>query len=402
MLKYYNQIVDDPLMLINEILREAPLADFDMIGDPDTEGSFRPDDLKKFRNPVWRDKIVNAFKNTPYKFNIYMLNGEGGRVSIGGRDLEVRDLGNLEKYVGINPMSVVARLIGKEPPDTKDSITVLMVENEGTNRVGLTPWMLAHRTAHALLYAGQQADRSTSAGYWQANTIRAFYGTMDSLINESVRYLEHSQNFSHMNWNSPGRSVAQVIGKMRSAKTGNLASVAEFYVEVIAQYLVTGAVSFNRPDLDDKGRTAIDPAEGIIPADMRSLARVVDSAEEFVNRLKDYQEPRKPTSSYNGYDDTGKLVATSSRPDRLAALGYTVKEKKPTRYQIGKYNKQVKSRQKMIDEWNDWKSLGLLDWLQQPNTQTSQFDRHLDQYEPSLAKKIEAILQMCVGKALIL
>ena len=392
-------------MLINEILREAPLADFDMIGDPDTEGSFRPDDLKKFRNPVWRDKIANAFRKTPYKFNIYMLNGEGGRVSLKGSDIEVRDLNNLSKYVGINPMSVVSRLIGKEPPDTEDSITVLMVENEGTNRVGLTPWMLAHRTAHALIYAGQEADKSSSQGYFRSQTIQSFYGTMNSLINETARYLEKSQYYQYFDWDSASSSaanVAKAIGKMRSAKTGNLTNISEFYVEIIAQYLVSGKVSFERPELDDKGRAAVDPAIGIIPEDILGLARIVNSPIEFVDRLKGYEEPAYPGTSYNGYDKNGKLYATSSRPDRLEAMGYTVKEMKPTRHRIGQYNKQVKKRQKMIDEWKDWKSLGLLDWEQQPNTQTSQFDKHLDQYEASLGRKIEAILQMCVGKAVIL
>ena len=69
--------------------------------------------------------------------------------------LEVRNLDNLKKYVGVNPISLVARLIGKEPPEASKSITIVMVENESTNRISMTPWILAHRVGHAVIYAGQ-------------------------------------------------------------------------------------------------------------------------------------------------------------------------------------------------------------------------------------------------------
>lgn len=247
-------------MLIRDILNEAPLADFDMIGDPDTEGSFRPDDLKKFRNQQWREKVVRTFQRTPYKFNIYMLNGAEGRVAVDQNPVEVRNLGNLEQYVGIQPMSLVTSLIGKVPPDTADSITILMVENEGTNRVSLTPWMLAHRVGHAMIYAGQ-AQRSDGGDVTRFQTVRAFFSTMNSMLNAAGVMLEGSLKHDDLKWEKEAErafKVAKLIGKMRSARTGNLASIGEFFIETIAQYLVTGAVSFNHPELDDPIRSQFD------------------------------------------------------------------------------------------------------------------------------------------------
>ena len=244
-------------MLIRDILYEAPLADFDMIGDPDTEGSFRTDDLKKFRNPQWREKIVRAFQRTPYKFNIYMMNGAEGRVAVGDQNpVEVRNLSNLERYVGIQPMALVTSLIGKVPPDTADSITILMVENEGTNRISLTPWMLAHRVGHALIYAGQaeRSDGGLSADLARFQTVRGFFSTMNTMLNAAGDMLEGSLKYDDLKWEKKAERafrVAKMIGKMRSARTGNLASIGEFFIETIAQYLTTGAVSFNHPDIDD-------------------------------------------------------------------------------------------------------------------------------------------------------
>ena len=63
-------------------LLEAPLADFGTFGDTDTEGSLRATDLRMVKTPKWQLRVQNAFKNTPYKFNIYLYNGPQGRVNI--------------------------------------------------------------------------------------------------------------------------------------------------------------------------------------------------------------------------------------------------------------------------------------------------------------------------------
>src|SRR5580765_6403646 len=95
-------------------LVEAPLADFGAVGDPETPGSLRADDLRAIRNPKWREKVYRAFQKTPYDFNVYVYNGPEGIAPVGrgygfvGDPIKVNDLKNIGKYVGIQPLRVIS------------------------------------------------------------------------------------------------------------------------------------------------------------------------------------------------------------------------------------------------------------------------------------------------------
>lgn len=392
-------------------LVEAPLADFDAVGDLDTEGTFRPDDLRAIRNPAWREKVKNAFKQTPYTFNVYVYNGLNGSAPVGqhGSDVDTRDLQKIAAFAGVHPISVVGRLIGKTPPDAATSITVVLVENEGSERLPLTPWILAHRIGHAIFYAGQADESNPHGDRGMREKIRMLFRLFNGMINELRDRLERSPNFGHLDYvpsNQAIYSTASVIGKMRSARLRKLASPPEFLVELFAQYLIHGAVSFNHPDLDGKGFSPIDPAEGIIPADVRGLARMANDADDFADSLKDGKLPLEPRPYYAAFDANDKMMASFSRYPRDAEQfeqrGLTIREVPVSRYQMTQYRRRLRMRQKLIDQWNEWKRSGLLDWHQPGATRSDIFAQNLVYFARQFNEEFDQLLKFCVGKALIL
>jgi hypothetical protein len=231
-------------------ITEAPLADFGTFGDPDVEGSFRSDDLKAMKSPAWRKKINNAFKRSPHKFNVYLYNGENGIARVtpkkpfwdksqsSDEPMDVKSLRHVERYAGIQPLSVIEGMIGKLPPDAANSINVVLVENEGAQRMPLTAWILVHRIAHTIIYAKVATN---------------FRATIDSFIIDIMKHLrKDSMSFETVDGLEARMMLAaSMIGKTKAVRTNNLSNEGEFFVETMTQYIVNGRISFHHPTLKD-------------------------------------------------------------------------------------------------------------------------------------------------------
>jgi len=77
-----------------------------------------------------------------------------GRAGDGGDadgPVEVADPAKLTQHVGVRPLAAVRRRLGRTPPDAERSVTVLRAENEGTDRLPLTPWISGHRAGYAIV-----------------------------------------------------------------------------------------------------------------------------------------------------------------------------------------------------------------------------------------------------------
>lgn len=243
------------ITLVESFLDEAPLADFGTFGDLEQEGSFRGDDLRAIRSEKWLTKVQTQFNHLRHPLNVYLYNGEGGNVQIGDATVDARSLEHLNKFSGLQPLSVVQGLIGKLPPDAENSITVILIENEGGGRVPLTPWILAHRIAHAILDGAgarrENYDEDLDRGLRSARTM------FEDIIRKTIeRYIDEEPYKKGFVSNSFQNShnvaqVAKMIGTMRSARTGNLTNGGEFFVELIAQVMTQGKVTFNVPPIPD-------------------------------------------------------------------------------------------------------------------------------------------------------
>jgi hypothetical protein len=156
-------------------INEAPLADFGTYGDLDTEGSFRPGDLKAMQNPKWIEKVDNYLKKCPRDINLYLVNKAGNREFVTISELD-----------GVQPLSVVEKIIGKKVPNSEQSITVVLMHNEGAERIALTPWIVAHRIAHALLAPGIRQDDINQQ-------VKSFVGECNVFLSQMASFLNSTE-----------------------------------------------------------------------------------------------------------------------------------------------------------------------------------------------------------------
>jgi hypothetical protein len=405
-------------------LLEAPLADFGSFGDPEIAGSLRTDDLRALRNPKWHEKVYRLFHKTPYDFNVYVYNAPDAMAPIErreGKPVKINDIANLGDYVGIQPLQVIARLIGRVPPNAENSITVVLVQNEGEERVSLTPWILAHRIVHAMFYAAQTNPvRGMRPGQDLkiSSAVQDIFTTFNSMFNRVEKILDRSM-YHHGNWMHNSMSVlerinefSKLIAKFRSGQMGKLANPGEFIIEAVTQYLVQGKVSFQRPTLDDAGRTSpLDPA---IDADLLAIARGREgqylSREDFVrtvlstrHRIKNPPRKLDPNRvSYTAFDQDGRAFASfgTDRVERYRSQGYRVERVPPPSQQaIARYETYIRRVQELESLYDKWESDGL---LRHSQTNTDMLDEMLDRFELQFNQHIAAMLDACVGKAVIL
>lgn len=246
-------------------ITETPIEDLQFKGDLDTEGSFRPDDLRAFRNPKWEVKVRNAFFKTPFKFNLYFYNGKDGKIpflpiknSENDQEKEeftrnIRNLSLLKHYAGELPTEQFLSWFKANPK--KDEISIVLLHNEGAGRLPLTPWVLAHRLGHAMGFVGDQQSRGIVINpVDMSNTNYRVYEVMIHFENlfskflskyrDSLRKSEFYKNFKN---DDMGKFALSLVGRSKAVRENNLVGATEFMVELIAEYLIKGEIKLNIP-----------------------------------------------------------------------------------------------------------------------------------------------------------
>lgn len=232
-------------MKINEVLIEAPLADYEPIGDFNKPGPFRGPDKKLVPHPVNKLKTAKFFEKTPYDFRLFFSNIPGtGKYSEYGKMAP----DTIKEIFGENAQQI---LQGSE-----DAITIVFVGNKGDSKVMLTPWMMAHRIGHAV-----QANirRGTSnGGTWRAAEDH-FFGVVNGIIADYYGKRVSNQFGNKVNnaLSKEYNALFNAVGTQRSSRNGEITRPYEFLYELFAQYLGTGKITLKSlPKQQDYGRKA--------------------------------------------------------------------------------------------------------------------------------------------------
>lgn len=229
-------------MRATEIISEAPLADYQPIGNFDRQGPFRAVDRRLVTHPVNQLKTAQFLEATPYDFRLFFSNIPGT-----GRYAETGPVSNqqLVKMFG-------EQYAGQIAHNSSDAITVVFVGNTAGERVMMTPWIMAHRFGHAV----QAGARGGNWSVWQTAE-RHFFTTVNQILevfNKHGRGRAHEQ---HGNLTAEYRALFNALGTQRSSRTGQIRRPYEFMYEMLAQYLKHGAITFNPvPQRMDYGRRA--------------------------------------------------------------------------------------------------------------------------------------------------
>jgi len=232
-------------MRLVEFINEAPLADYQPIGDFNKPGPFRGVDKKLVPHPTNQLKTAQFFEKTPYDFRLFFSNISG--------------TGKYSEYGKMSP-DAIQQIFGEHATQilqgSEDAVTIVFVGNKGDSKVMLTPWMMAHRIGHAI-----QANirRGTSnGGTWRAAEDH-FFGTINNIVADYYGKKAHNQFGNKMN-NALAKEYAALfnaIGTQRSSRTGQITRPYEFLYELFAQYLGTGKVTLKPlPKRQEYGRKA--------------------------------------------------------------------------------------------------------------------------------------------------
>lgn len=244
-IKDFNQYTRDTLKGRRENVSEAPIADFQVYGDRENEGSFAASDVKAFNNPKWLQKVHSHFSRTPYDFNIYLVNLKDGmfypyekldgspNTETGSKNLQAFFKGRVLKQERAKLMD----FLGADIPRSRTAINIIMTDNEGDEKVGLTPWILAHRVVHAMI--------QPSTGVLQKPIDLDDSYAIRSLMSELFSFINKVNDIAPPN----------VAYKFKSAQQENIVRPGELVVELITQYIVQGSITLNIPRVDSVDTT---------------------------------------------------------------------------------------------------------------------------------------------------
>jgi hypothetical protein len=219
---------------INESkLSEAPLADYQTIGDFTSPGPFRSQvDKRLVTHPVNIDKTYKFFENTVEDFRIFMCNVPG--------------MGKNSEMGEASPAQIRQLLGDKADPiidNYQDAITIVYVGNRGTGRVMMTPWIMAHRFGHAIQASARMRD---AHGMW-SQAEKHFFATVNQYLEEYYSKVSNAKFGLSMRTDLTPEynALFNAIGTQKSSRTGQINRPYEFLYEIFAQYLQKGQITLN-------------------------------------------------------------------------------------------------------------------------------------------------------------
>ena len=227
-----------------EALGEAPLADYQPLGDFNKPGPFRGADKRLVPHPTNQLKTAQFFEQTPYDFRLFFSNISG--------------TGKYSEYGAMDPETVKIIFGDSDAGEQivqghENAITVVFVGNKGDSKVMLTPWMMAHRIGHAIQATGRMRQ---SEGPWKAAEDH-FFRAINSLLDEFYGRRGNPGGQLKNELRGEYNALFNAIGTQRSSRTGQITRPYEFLYELFAQYLGTGQVTLNPlPKQQDYGRKA--------------------------------------------------------------------------------------------------------------------------------------------------
>jgi hypothetical protein len=228
-------------------LIEAPIADIHVLGDPNNDTTFDQgtgfDTTDQKMITRGREHYIRAFSRTPHVFEIFFIND----ADLDGSSEFANDVvDDYAEAYGAGIHDSVLDIQGK--PGVIRHVQFANL-SPIENRIPMTPWILAHKIAHAI-----QDSLTVLHNYYKGvgNHIRQINRQLYDIalmiggedpINSPIDVKDTEFGFPHFN-----DLVATLT--MQSARSGRLNNPFEVWAEVVAQYLVGGRVTMRvGPDI---------------------------------------------------------------------------------------------------------------------------------------------------------
>ena len=224
-------------MKIGDVIVEAPVSDYELIGDFSKPGSFRDPEHRLVQHPVHIQKVKNFFKDVPADFRFYMVNTPRAG-EIYRRARITREWGEVtpEQVRQAFPEQADRILAGGE-----ESITVIFLGNYGDRKVIMTPWIMAHRVGHAI-QAARGSNDPLSLDWARAENY--FFGAVHRILREVYGVPAYGNKMDYK-YRQQYNALFNSIGTQRSSREGQIRRPYEFFYELWAQYLQRGELQFD-------------------------------------------------------------------------------------------------------------------------------------------------------------
>jgi len=219
--------------LFSEEVDEMAIRQFKTVGDWGRRSSFGDVDRKILTSPRGVEKIKRQWEKTPFDFDMYLVNDPRVNKS------QFREVGLVDMSFVRDKMKLTADEI---PDPDGNTITIIYTSNTGAERYMSSGWILAHRLGHALA-----RGRGFPAEKWQ-EFIKDLRKRIADILKEVYGIDVYSKTYDFQG--NAGRDkilkyVAQQLGTMKSARDNKMRNWYEFAYELLAQYLLTGKITFN-------------------------------------------------------------------------------------------------------------------------------------------------------------
>ncbi len=216
-------------------LFEAPIADFQYLDHGDGD-SFRDDDRRAITSPKWQAKLVNMFRNTVEPVNLYIANQkflttyQNPWPNSEHADKQVvvtprLQTDSMQEWAGTYNAHEFQKTFGFLPPNYQAAINVVLTQNEGDERLPLTPWMVGHRIIHAIATRRTKMGSNTPAREHMTSAFILMQEVMAAVRRDS--YLEDAEMWAR-------------ISTLTSARTRKIERGGEFIVELFTQFYLKG------------------------------------------------------------------------------------------------------------------------------------------------------------------
>lgn len=213
----------------DSILNETPIASFNL------EGEWKPDSKPRGYDKASRgiltsekgvEKIKKLWNKIPIDVDIYMVSSKHG--------WKHTEIGRVDQ-------SFIKDKLKLDIPINDENATIFYTNNKGSEKIPTTAWTLAHRFGHAL-----RREKGYSSNYHYVN----LNNYVEQLINKVGNMVYRIVLSGGSSYNSDDRitkrEIAAALGTFKSARDRNLRNYEEFTNELIAQYIITGKIQFNR------------------------------------------------------------------------------------------------------------------------------------------------------------
>lgn len=212
------------MIKLKDILIESVVDVHQTIGDFSKGSSFTDKrDRALITNPVAIQKVRDFFKNTSAAFDFYFVNTKEAR--------KFTEIGKVSEDFIFNELKIKTEQL-QNGRINKDHITVFFTNNKGSEKIPLTPWIIAHRFGHVIRRDYVWKEEYAPWIERKLGEILQDYG-----IIKTDRY--------DRKYLIAKRHLCEEIGTFKSARDKNLREEFEFDYEVFAQYLKSGRVAFN-------------------------------------------------------------------------------------------------------------------------------------------------------------